>query len=242
MDLHLFRGIQVKGLPPGHEIEDTIIAEERYALYLNDLLFSEHIASGDQLRELGAGFVITEGLAARVDSVEVNGNAIRVYAPIEGIIERELRSSGCIGAVRPPGRVDSPLSICCKDVTRYTETIESPEWRKTGALHSAVLVHDGNVVARASDIGRHNTVDKVVGYAVLNGIPTGDCVIGCTGRQPAGMVAKYGHAGVPIAISRAASTREGIRTAEESGVTLICFSRGDRFTVYTHPERIRDLR
>lgn len=242
MDLHRFTGIQVKGLPPGREIEDIIIAEEKFGLYVNDLLFSEHIASGDRLRELGAGFVITEGLAPRVDSVEVTGNEIRVYAPVEGPIERELRSSGCIGAVRPPGRVNSQLSVRCSEITRYTEAIESPEWRKTGALHSAVLIHDGDVAVRASDIGRHNTVDKVVGYAVLNGIPTGECVIGCTGRQPAGMVAKYGHAGVPIAISRAASTREGIRTAAESGVTLICFSRGDRFTVYTHPERITDLR
>lgn len=91
---------------------------------------------------------------------------------------------------------------------------------------------------KSSDVGRHNTVDKVVGYATLNGIDLSRCVIGCTGRQPAGMVRKDAHAGIPIVISRAASTDKGITTAEAAGITLICFSRGDRFTIYTHLERI----
>jgi FdhD protein len=55
------------------------------------------------------------------------------------------------------------------------------------------------------------------------------------------MVIKYAHAGIPIVISRAASTDRGIAAAASLGITLICFSRGDRFTVYTHPERVRDL-
>jgi FdhD protein len=84
-------------------------------------------------------------------------------------------------------------------------------------------------------------VDKVIGHALLQGLDLSRCVIGCTGRQPRDMVAKYAYAGIPIIISRAASTDRGIATAEESGITLVCFSRGDRFTVYTHPERVRDL-
>jgi FdhD protein len=83
-------------------------------------------------------------------------------------------------------------------------------------------------------------VDKVVGYAILNAVDLSRCVIGCTGRQPAGMIKKDANAGIPVVISRAASTDKGIAAAEAAGITLICFSRGDRFTIYTHPERILD--
>jgi FdhD protein len=101
-----------------------------------------------------------------------------------------------------------------------------------------VLYSEGRIVVRSSDIGRHNTVDKIVGYATLNRLDLGRCVIGCTGRQPAGMVGKIANAGVPIVATKAATTDAGIAIAERSNVTLIGFARGDRFTVYAHPERV----
>ena len=91
------------------------------------------------------------------------------------------------------------------------------------------------------DVGRHNTVDKVIGFAVLNGIDLSRCIIGCSGRQPAGMVSKAANAGIPIILSKAATTDQGILTADQTGVTLVCFARGNRFTVYTHPYRISGI-
>jgi FdhD protein len=52
------------------------------------------------------------------------------------------------------------------------------------------------------------------------------------------MIKKGANAGIPVIISRAASTDKGIAAADAAGITLVCFSRGDRFTIYTHPERI----
>jgi FdhD protein len=199
------------------------------------------IASDDQLQELGAGFVVCEGLADEIDSVEISGTDIRVTARLHGPMDKEIRSSGCMGVKNPPGKVHSALSVEKDDVYRITREIETDLWRKTGGVHCSVLFHDGDLVAKSSDVGRHNTVDKVIGYAILHGIDRSSCIIGCTGRQPAGMVGKCAHAGVPVIVSRAASTDQGIAAASEAGITLICFSRGPRFTVYTHPERICDL-
>jgi FdhD protein len=98
------------------------------------------------------------------------------------------------------------------------------------------------IVAKSSDVGRHNTVDKVIGYGVLNNIDLSGCVLGCTGRQPAGMVSKAVNAGIPIIVSKAATTNEGISLAQASGLTLVCRVRDDRFCVYTHPERISGLK
>jgi FdhD protein len=223
------------------EINDAIVTEDRFSIIFNDCPVTDIIASCDQLVELGAGFVVTEGLARCVDKVKLEGDRICVYSDVgceTPRLKKEIGSSGGMSFLKVPGKISSGLRITPEDVFSCTREIETDIWRKTGAVHCSVLFSDGNCIAKSSDVGRHNTVDKVVGYAVLNGIDLSRCVLGCTGRQPAGMVKKSANAGIPVVISRAASTDKGIQTAERAGITLVCFSRGDRFTIYTHPERI----
>jgi FdhD protein len=236
-----FTGIQVRG-GIAAQIEDTIVKEEKFSLFLNDSHFTDLVASANQIEELGAGFVICQGISKSVERVTVSGSEIRVFAPVTGTMEKEIETTGSIGVIRhPPGRVNSGHSITIDEVYAITREIVTDLWRQTGGVHCSVLYHDGRIIVRSSDVGRHNTVDKVVGHAVLNFVPLGECVIGCTGRQPRDMVIKYAHAGVPAVISRAATTDRGIAAADEFGITLICFSRQERFTVYTHPGRIRGL-
>jgi FdhD protein len=220
---------------------DPVIREERFHIYLNNQHLTDQIASPDQLAELGAGFIICEGLAPHIESVEVEGDEIWVEADTKERPEFEYRSCGGCGIEQTPKKVVSSLKIPCRDVYTVTKEITSETWKKTGGVHCSVLFSGGLLIAKSCDIGRHNTVDKVIGSAELNDIDRSQCYIGCTGRQPAGMVSKSANAGIPIIISRAASTDKGILTAEETGVTLICFSREKRFTIYTHPERIMDI-
>nr|MBC7246072.1 formate dehydrogenase accessory sulfurtransferase FdhD [Chloroflexota bacterium] len=222
-------------------LQDPVCIEDTFRLYLNDVPLAQIVASPDQLRELGAGFVICEGLSEQVEDVRVSQNDIRIYAKTNARIDYELRSSGCIGVRGMPKIVSSELTIAKDEVFRVIGEIESDIWRKTGGVHCSVLFRDGQLLVRSSDIGRHNTIDKIVGFAVLNGINLSQCIIGCTGRQPAGMIAKVANAGVPLIVSKAAATNAGILLADRSNVTLICFARGERFTIYTHPERIRGI-
>jgi FdhD protein len=234
------RGIQVReGRAVG--IDDPVIQEERLSLFINGEFYARIVASRNNLRELGAGFVVSQGLAKEVDEVVVEGDVIDVRAPVAGGGSREVISTGAIGIFRPFEKVVSSLTLAIQDVYAITEEIETETWRKTGAVHCSVLYSGGRIVARSSDVGRHNTVDKVIGHAVLNHLDRSQCVLGCTGRQPRDMVTKAAHAGIPVVISRAASTKQGIDAAWEAGITLVCFSRKGRFTVYSHPERIREL-
>ena len=235
--------IQVRGSEI-HEIDDPIVVEDRFQILFNDQFITEMIASRDQLRELGAGFVISEGLSPYVDKVIVKSDRIFVSSDFGcemNIAKRAVGSSGEPEFLKKPANVISDITISCKEIMTITAEIETELWRKTGGVHCSVLYHKGTCIAKSSDVGRHNTVDKVIGYALLNGINLSRCVIGCTGRQPAGMVRKNANAGIPIVISRAASTDKGIAAAEAAGITLVCFSRGERFTIYTHPERICDI-
>ena len=230
-------------------LQDSVCVEDTFRLFLDDVPLAQIIASPDQLRELGAGFVLCEGLSEHVEDVRVSRNEIRVYAgkdaPAELSEQRkldyELRASGCIGVRGLPRAVVSSLVISRAEVFQVIRQVESEVWKKTGGVHCSVLFQDGQLLVRSSDIGRHNTVDKIVGFAVLNGIDLSRCVIGCTGRQPAGMIAKVANAGVPVVVSKAASTDAGILLADRSNVTLICFARGERFTIYSHSERITGL-
>jgi FdhD protein len=223
------------------EMDDAVVVEDRFEILLNDRPVTEMVASCDQLRELGAGYAVSEGLVRCVDKVALEGNRILVYSDTGcdlKWVKRETGSSGGLSFITTPPKNVSDIRITPNDVIAITREIETDLWKKTGGVHCSVLFRDMELLAKSSDVGRHNTVDKLVGYAVLNGIELSRCVIGCTGRQPAGMVRKSAHAGIPVIISRAASTDKGIAVAESAGITLIGFSRGDRFTIYTHPERV----
>ncbi len=241
MSTSRYTGIQVRGEQIAG-IEDTIAREERFTIVLNGARFLDMGASRENLRELGAGFVLCQGLSRRVDDVTVEGNEIRVSAPLTESCEREIETTGTVGFVcRPPEPVRSGTTVTIPEVFAITREIVTDLWRRTGGVHCSVLARDGDILFRASDVGRHNTVDKVIGYGVLNDIDLSKCIVGCTGRQPRDMVIKYANAGIPIVISRAASTDRGIATAEELGITLICFSRNERFTIYTHPSRVSGI-
>ena len=240
MDLREYPAIQVSG-DKITELKDTICTERVFHLCLNDQFLTELVASPEQLQELGAGFVVCEGLAQTVDAVHVSGNEIRVHAEVDGEIQWELRSCASVGPRGEPSWVKSSITIEPQDVFRIRRAIESEAWKKTGGLHCSVLFSNNRLVVRSNDVGRHNTIDKVVGFAVLNNMDLSACVVGCSSRQPAGMVSKIANAGIPIIVSKAASSDKGILTAEKAGVTLICFARDERFTIYTHPHRVRGI-
>jgi FdhD protein len=240
MDLCHYSAILVSG-DRVTEVRDAICVERTIRLYLNDKFLTELVVSPVQLKELGVGFFVCEGLVQSVDAVSVVGNEVRVSASVDGLPDWVTESGGGLASKKAPRRVQASLTLEASQVPRLIREIESDLWRKTGAVHCSALFSQGTLIVRSCDVGRHNTVDKVVGFAILNGIDLSKCVIACTGRQPAGMVSKVANAGIPIVISKAATTDKGILTAQEAGVTLICFARGDRFTVYSHPERILEL-
>jgi FdhD protein len=234
------RSFQGDGLK---SVLSEVCVERTYSLWLNGRGLVRLVASPSQLQELGAGFVITEGLAGAVDDVQVMGSEIHVYAqehqtPSGGMI---TESSGGIALSRPVKHISSDLMLAVDEIFWIIKAIVSDLWQATGGAHCSVLFSNGRLVAKASDVGRHNTVDKVIGAAVLGGMDLSRCILGCTGRQPEGMVAKAARAGIPVIVSKAATTQKGVDLAERSGVTLICRVKDQSFTVYTHAQRIVGL-
>jgi FdhD protein len=110
----------------------------------------------------------------------------------------------------------------------------------TGGLHAAACFDtSGTLTVMREDVGRHNAVDKVVGHAALESrLPLADQLLLVSGRMSFEIVQKAAVAGIPILCAVSAPSSLAVDAAERLGQTLVGFLRGDRFNVYTHPERI----
>ena len=117
---------------------------------------------------------------------------------------------------------------------------EAPLFRLTGSVHVAALVSPaGSMLFRTEDVGRHNTVDKAVGWLLKNNVKTSDTALITSGRLPEDMVIKGAGAGIPVMASISAATATGVDAARCCNMTLIGFARNGRFNVYSAPERIK---
>jgi FdhD protein len=111
--------------------------------------------------------------------------------------------------------------------------------RSVGGTHAAVLFDTlGQTITLAEDIGRHNAIDKAVGYCLLRGISLRDKILLTSGRASYEMATKAVRIGIPIIASVSAPTSLAVQLAEDRGLTLIGYLRGGRMNVYAHPERI----
>lgn len=110
---------------------------------------------------------------------------------------------------------------------------------RTGGMHAAGLFVDGATVCVREDVGRHNAVDKALGWALREGrVPLHDAVLQVSGRLSYELVQKAAMAGVPVLAAVSAPSAAAVDLAEEVGMTLIAFSRGQSLSVYSRADRV----
>ena len=132
-----------------------------------------------------------------------------------------------------------PLRWIPKDVLQAMDAFIEAEglWESTGCFHRAGVyaMQGGALLTRVEDIGRHNCVDRLAGWSVLNRIPLSDKALLVSARMTSSLCAKAIRAGFPVIVSRSAVTTAAIAMAREAGVTLIGFARTQeqRFTVFS---------
>lgn len=104
--------------------------------------------------------------------------------------------------------------------------------RQTGGTHSCYLGVRDKYVCSMEDIGRHNALDKCIGYALLEQLELSECILFTTGRIPTDMVQKVIAAGIPVLASKAVPTDQAIELAKKYHLNLICRAWPDRMEIY----------
>jgi FdhD protein len=215
--------------------------------------------------ELAAGFLWTEGLIHDRDEIEsvrycdtdvpeqrYNVVTVRTSRAFDqGDVTRNFYATSSCGVCGkasidqvevacsslPPGpAIARSTLIGLPAALRQAQRV----FEETGGLHAAGLFDvDGRMLALREDVGRHNAVDKLVGWALLDGsLPLSERVLHVSGRVSFEIVQKAAMAGIPIVAAVSAPSSLAVETAERLGMTVVGFLRGPSFNVYTRPERI----
>jgi FdhD protein len=204
--------------------------------------------------ELALGFLIGEGLlagAARAEPpADLAGNVIEVHAELlrQPSARRFYTTSSCgvcgKGALEevavhapelPPGPVvDGALLASLPD------RLEQPGFKRTGAMHATGLfTAEGELLLEREDVGRHNAMDKVIGArALADALPLHGLILCVTGRLAFELVQKAAVAGCPILVGVGAPTTLAVSLAQDRGMTLCGFARGEGVEVYAGAERV----
>ena len=248
--------------------DDFLAAEEPLEIRIGENPLSVTMRTPGHDVELAAGFLFTEGLVQRREQIVAlesvtgdndgkRGNVVRAELSSEALPDFEklrrhfFAASSCgicgkasIDAVRsrllripnPDFRVAPNLLVSLPEALRSAQDV----FERTGGLHAAALFDSGGkLLIVREDIGRHNAVDKIIGWALLNDrIPLTDCVLLVSGRGGFEIIQKAIVAGIPVVASVSAPSSLAVQLARELRLTLIGFLRGNRFVVYAGDDRV----
>jgi FdhD protein len=249
--------------------QDYLVAEEPLEIRLGKTPLSVTMRTPGHDLELAAGFLFTEGLIERREQIasleygktksrQASGNVVQVQLTGTSLEPEQTRrnffmTSSCgicgkasIEAVKAHGirRPNPKFFLDPVVLCTFPDTLKAAQsiFDRTGGLHAAGLFDaQGKLLVVREDVGRHNAVDKVVGWALLAGqvkLPLADYALLVSGRGGFEIIQKALLAGVPLLASVSAPSSLAVRLAREAGLTLVGFLRGRRFLVYSGEERL----
>jgi FdhD protein len=249
--------VEVLRLPEGETEPDEIAVEEPLEIRVDGRSIAVTMRTPGHDDELAVGFLRSEGiaavsarptadLAANVIDVEVDGDV-----DFERLARNFYTSSSCgvcgkgaleAVAVEAP-RVESDLVVAAGLVAELPDRLRAaqPAFAATGGLHATGLFSaDGELLVVREDVGRHNAMDKVIGWAFgASLLPLADRILCVSGRLSFELVQKAAVAGCPVLVAVGAPSTLAVDLARDRGVTLCGFVRGGRVNVYSEPQRIR---
>jgi len=247
--------VDVVRLPAGATERDAVAVEEPLEIRIGGVPVAVTMRTPGHDEELALGFCISEGLrptAARMPD-DLAANAVDVDAAEFDAdrLRRSFYTSSSCGvcgkgaleavAVEAP-RVESELRVPLALVASLPDHLRDVQaaFAATGGLHaSGLFTVEGELLCVREDVGRHNALDKVIGWAFTNGLlPLRSAVLCVSGRLSFELVQKAAVAGCPVLVAVGAPSSLAVELARDRGVTLCGFVRDGRANVYTEAWRI----
>jgi FdhD protein len=232
-----------------------VVFEVPLSVFVNGRHALTAMISPVMLEEFIIGFLYTERIIREpkdIDSLRIEEESagtpsasVLTKNPFSIMLSSKTVLSGCGGdtSYLDPGRlpkIQSDMTIELSTIKRIMkETLVSDLHTRTGGIHIVGLFGQDVKICITEDIGRHNALDKVIGYGLKHNIDFSRTIVTCSGRLSSEMVRKCLMANIPIIASRGATTTLAISMGEQSGLTIIGFVRGQKMNIYTGVERIR---
>ncbi len=247
----------VPGLDQNGDMQRISVVEERpLTIYLNKQEIVTAMTIGDHPEYLAVGYLRNQGMLLAQDKItgidyddEVEAVIVRTVRQTnyEEKLKKKTRTSGCaVGTVfgdmmeglegltlpRAEARTSWLYALAHRINTTPSLYLEA------GAIHGSVLCRQASPLVYMEDVGRHNAVDKIAGWMVMENETAADKILYTTGRLTSEMVIKTALMGIPVLASRSGFTAWGVEIAKQVGLTLIGRMRGRRFICLSGEERL----
>lgn len=233
-------------------IGGAVIEEKAICIHVNGRDFATIMATPIDQKAMALGFLRAEGFIEGLEDVELielKANGVCVDVWVKHDVERPnrlIRTTGCGGGItfddltaeRDPLPFGSTVTAR-QIIDLYTQLSSTAVlYPITRGVHTSGLCSVDDILVWTEDVGRHNTLDKLWGKAMLAEIPTAGQVIVTTGRISSEMLGKAAKMGVPVIASRTSPTSRSLALAEAWNITVAGYVRRTSLRIYTHPERI----
>jgi FdhD protein len=237
---------------------DNIIVEQPLTIMIDRVGSFTVMCTPSDIEALAVGFTFSEGMINGIEEViatytkpelpDVIG--VEVQDPTKVGVGRNLIIASSCGmcGVRNIEKMFQDIPAC-ESTLKVTDRLLNEVMKKlrslqhvfelTGGSHGAAIFNsDGEIIAFAEDIGRHNALDKAIGKCLLGGLARRNCGVAISGRVSLEIVTKAARAGIELIAAVSAVSSYAILAAEKWNITLCGFVRPDKMNVYTKPERI----
>jgi FdhD protein len=242
-------------LPDGRREPDSVAVEEPLEIRVNGAPVAVTMRTPGHDEELALGFLVSEGIRPRGAAAppDLAANTIEVEAEgfDPGRLERHFYTSSSCGvcgkgaleavAIEAPA-VESDLQVPARLLAELPERLREHQaaFAATGGLHATGLFDPaGELVCLREDVGRHNAMDKVIGWALGEArLPLADSTLAVSGRLSFELVQKAAVAGCPIVVGVGAPSSLAVELARDRRITLCGFVRAGRANVYSEEWRV----
>ncbi|WLV24340.1 formate dehydrogenase accessory sulfurtransferase FdhD [Aciduricibacillus chroicocephali] len=238
--------------------EEEIATEFPLTVMINGEEFATIVCSPTDLRGMVIGFLAAEGAIRNFSEIKLmsidedKGFAhVELYKPLAKVAEMHSKRfiGSCCGKSRQfyfKTDVQTARTIMTRTQIKPDACIRlmkemqqaSDDFQRTGGIHNAALATVDKLLTVKTDIGRHNTLDKIYGQILEERISVKDKVVIFSGRISSEVLLKVSKMGIGLIISKSAPTDLALELANDLGITTIGFTRGNKMNIYTHPERV----
>ena len=212
--------------------KERVVREVGLSIFINKRHFATAMILPTMKKEFIIGYLFGQGIIGNIidiESITIEDNIAEVTLP--EIKDKERRSP----------KIYSDFKVSREEIFDGVKAILKSElFTETEAIHSAGLFDRGTKsICIAEDIGRHNALDKVIGYGLLNDIDFGNTFATSTGRQPTEMILRCCNANIPIIATKGVPTTLAIDIARKAGLTIVGLVRGNTMIIYSNQARVK---